>query len=144
MARKPQTRERKRNNVSPSNSHQIYFCGSLTIGAPTPSPLSNTPGGSPLSSGEDGEPSEDHRAPRASSGTRSIGLRGVDAISQTVRFNRGALGTLLREVTVENSRLCVTGGPSGQNDLSKSQRDFLRGVAKHAVTCGGQRLTTAR
>jgi hypothetical protein len=37
---------------------------------------------------------------------------------------------------VENSWPCVTGGPSGRDDLSKSRRDLLRGLAKHAVTCG--------
>ena len=31
---------------------------------------------------------------------------------------------------------CVTGGPSGRDDLSKSRRDLLRGPAEHAVTCG--------
>jgi hypothetical protein len=36
---------------------------------------------------------------------------------------------------VENSWPCMTGGPSGRDDLSKSRRDLLRGPAEHAVTC---------
>ena len=52
------------------------------------------------------------------------------------RSHKSNTGHAILEVAVENSWPCMTGGPSGRDDLSKSRRDLLRGPAKHAVTCG--------
>jgi hypothetical protein len=60
----------------------------------------------------------------------------VDAIPGQRRSQQPKIGHVILEVAVENSWPCMTGGPSGRDDLSKSRRDLLRGPAKHAVTCG--------
>ena len=41
------------------------------------------------------------------------------------RSHKPNVGHAIHEVTVENSWPCMTGGPSGRDDLSKSRRDLL-------------------
>jgi hypothetical protein len=75
-------------------------------------------------------------------GTRSSDLRAWKPFPATAsdkdagRSHKPSTGHVILEVAVENSWPCMTGGPSGRDDLSKSRRDLLRGPAKHAVTCG--------
>jgi hypothetical protein len=49
-----------------------------------------------------------------------------------VALHNLAMAHAILEVAVENSWPCMTGGPSGRDDLSKSRRDLLRGPAEHA------------
>ena len=41
------------------------------------------------------------------------------------RSHKPSTGHVISEVVVENSWPCMTGGPSGRDDLSKSRRDLL-------------------
>jgi hypothetical protein len=41
------------------------------------------------------------------------------------RSHKSNTGHAILEVAVENSWPCMTGGPSGRDDLSKSRRDLL-------------------
>jgi hypothetical protein len=64
-------------------------------------------------------------------GTRSIDLRAWKPFPVTAsdkgagRSHKPNVGHAILEVAVENSWSCMTGGPSGRDDLSKSRRDLL-------------------
>jgi hypothetical protein len=106
--------------------------GSLVKAPRSRHPLSSTPAGSPPphAFGEDRDKAI-QSASRVRVGTRSNDLRAWTPFPVTAS-NKGAgrshklnAGHTILEVAVENSWPCMTGGPSGRDDLSKSRRDLL-------------------
>jgi hypothetical protein len=113
---------------------------------PSPTRLSNTPAGhTPRAYVEDqrtARSSAIQSASRVRAGTGSRDPRACKPFPVTAsdkgadRSHKPNTGHAIPEVAVENGWPCVTGGPSGRDDLLKSRRDLLRGPAEHAVTCG--------
>ena len=120
------------------------FEGSLVKAAPTPPACPIPPPGHPrprvrIDTLRQTSGRSIQSASRVRAGTRSNDLRAwtpfpvTASDKDTGRSNKPNAGHIILEV---NSWPCVTGGPSGRDDLLKSRRDLLRGPVDHAFTCG--------